>query len=77
MLFGGLELQGQPDGSSARNILKFNSLKRERYQEMLYLKEDSSLQPLRQGRILTSNLQQTGEPLESKRGASFERSGSG
>ena len=37
-----------------------HSLKTERHQERLYLKEGSSLQPLRQGRIVTAKIQQTG-----------------
>ena len=40
-----------------------HSLNRERDQEMIYLKEGSSLQPLRQGWSFTAHLQQTGERL--------------
>ena len=47
--FGRLGLQGWPDESSVRNILKIHELKREREQERISLKDGSSLQPLRQG----------------------------
>ena len=49
-------------------FLKVNSLKREQNQKKLSLKEGSSFQPLRQGRILTEHLHQTGEKLGSKWG---------
>ena len=54
---------------------KVHSLKMEQDQESIYLKEGSSFQPLRQVRISTSQLQQTGERLGSNRGAIFEWSG--
>ena len=53
-------------------FLKDGSLKRERWQERMYLKEGSSLQPLRQGRSLTAQLQQNGERFGSDRGATGE-----
>ena len=56
-------MQGQPNGSPVRNILKANSLKMEREQERQYLKEGSSLKPLRQVICSTENIQQTGEKL--------------
>ena len=45
--FGGLRLQGHPDGSSVSTIFEIYSLKREREHERLSLKEGSILQPLR------------------------------
>ena len=59
-MFGGLEMEGQPDGSSVRNILE-DSFTEERMVagKDIYLKEGSSLQPLSQGIILTAQLQQS------------------
>ena len=42
-------------------FLKIHALKREREQERLSLKEGSNLQPLRKGRSLTAQLQQSRE----------------
>ena len=68
--FGGLGMQGQPDGSSVSNILKVHSLNREQDQERISLKEGSSLHTLRQGRSLISHLHQNRERLESDQGVS-------
>ena len=51
--FGGLGLQGQPDGFQREIFLKIHALKREREKQRLSLKEGSSLQPLRQESSLT------------------------
>ena len=64
---------GQTDVSSVRNFLKVYSLKRERDQERLYLKEGSSVNPLRQEIISTENIQQTGDLLGGDRGMIGER----
>ena len=42
-------------------FLKIHALKGEREQEMISLKEGSSLQPLRQGRISTAQIQKSRE----------------
>ena len=54
-------MQNHTDGSTVIIFLKVNSMKREREQERLYLKEGSHFQPLRQGIIFTSQLQKTME----------------
>ena len=48
--FAGLGLEGHPDGSSERNVLKVYSLKREQEQDKLYFMEGLIFQPLREGR---------------------------
>ena len=48
-----LEMKVRPDGFSVRNFLRIRALKREREQERLYLKEGSSLKPLRKIRSST------------------------
>ena len=57
--FGGLGLQGNPDGSSVIIFLNVCSLKREQEQERPSLKEGSSLQPLMQDIIFTVQLHQS------------------
>ena len=59
--FGELRLKEQSDGSSVRSILKVYALKRERDQEILSLKEGSSLHPLRQGRSSKAHIKQSSE----------------
>ena len=70
--FGGFGLQGKSDESLARNILKFHSLKRERNQERLSLKEDSSFNTLSKGRSSKAQLQQTEEKNLRDRGARYQ-----
>ena len=57
-------------GFQGEIFLKVNSLNRERYEEMISLKEGSSFQPLMQGRSMTAYIHQNGEQLWSNRGAS-------
>ena len=57
-------------GFQGEIFLKVNSLNRERYEEMISLKEGSSFQPLMQGRSLTAYIHQNGEQMGSNPGAS-------
>ena len=58
-MFGALGMQCQPGGI----LLKVHSLKKEHGQESLFLKEGSSLKPLREGISSTAQTQQTGDQL--------------
>ena len=68
-MFGGLGLQGQPDGSSV--ISTFEGLFNEEITvpRKAILEEGSSLQPLRQGGSLTAQIKKTGERPGSDWGA--------
>ena len=59
--FGGLDLQGQPDGFQREIFLKIHALKREQEHRRIYFTEGSILQPLRQGSSSTEQIQQSRE----------------